>query len=505
MIKIFPSHKVKDFVQYTIINEPISSYDLVDRGAVLFVREFTRRYTKQTRVVVFAGQGNNGADALSIAYLLLEEGYRVETVLFNPTGYLSDDCEKNKQQLMRIDKVEFTEVTADFIPPELTSRDVVIDGLFGCGLETPLTGGYAGVVNYLNSSNSTIVSIDIPSGLFGEDNRTNNPQAIIRANLTLTYQFPKLAFLLKENYPYVGEWKVLDVGLSSDMIHATACPYALVTEMDIISVLSKRDKFAHKGTYGHGLLIAGSRGMMGAALLTAEASMRSGLGRLTVHVPQRGEQILQIGLPEAMLSFDPHKEYFTVLPEIGTYSAIGIGPGLGRHLESATAFGRLLQTAKRPLVIDADAINFLASNFELIDQIPERSILTPHVKEFERLVGSCNTDFERLLKAQSFAAEHRITIVLKGAHTAVCTAEGNVYFNSTGNPGMATAGSGDVLTGIILGLLAQGYEPETAAVSAVYMHGLAGDMAKIYRSEESMIARDIIDKLGSAFKQSHNF
>ena len=227
MIKIFPSHKVKDFVQYTIIHEPISSHDLVDRGAVLFVREFTRRYTKQTRVVVFAGQGNNGADALSIAYLLLEEGYRVETVLFNPTGYLSDDCEKNKQQLMHVDKVEFTEVTADFVPPVLTARDVVIDGLFGCGLETPLAGGYAGVVSYLNSSNSTIVSIDIPSGLFGEDNRTNNPQAIVRANLTLTYQFPKLAFLLKENYPYVGEWKVLDVGLSSDMIHATACPYAL--------------------------------------------------------------------------------------------------------------------------------------------------------------------------------------------------------------------------------------------------------------------------------------
>lgn len=501
MIKIFATDKVKELDQYTIQHEPISSLDLVERAATVFMREFCRRYSKQTRIVIFAGQGNNGADALAIARLLIDEAYKVETYLFNPTEHLSFECEENKQRLLNIDRIEFTEVVADFVAPVLGERDIIIDGLFGSGLNRPLTGGFAAVVNYINQSDATVVSIDIPSGLFGEDNRKNDAESIIKANLTLTFGFPKLAFLLPENRFYVGEWKILDIGTHPGAIESIETPYSLIVEEDIASVLQPRQRFAHKGSFGHALLIAGSRGKMGAAILAARSCMRTGVGLLTVHIPQRAEQIFQTALPEAMLSFDPHQDHFTTVPETAPYSAIGIGPGLGQHMESAAALERILQPGKDPVVLDADAINLLSCNNDLLNRIPPRSILTPHSKEFDRLVGESSTSFERLQKARSFASEHKLCVVLKGAYTAICTPGGYVYFNSCGNPGMATAGSGDVLTGIILSLLAQRYEPETAAVVGVFLHATAGDLAAVYHSEESVIASDITDMLGKAFKQ----
>ncbi|CAK7077382.1 MAG: Bifunctional NAD(P)H-hydrate repair enzyme Nnr [Parabacteroides sp.] len=501
MIKIFATDKIKELDQYTIQNEPISSIDLVERAATVFMHEFCRRYSKQIRIVIFAGQGNNGADALAIARLLIDEGYRVETYLFNPTEHLSYDCELNKQRLLGMDKIEFTEVKDNFVPPTLGDRDVVIDGLFGSGLNRPLSGGFPALVNYINQSGATVVAIDIPSGLFGEDNRNNESESIIQADLTLTFSFPKLAFFLPENEPYVGEWKVLDISLDPYIVENTPTSYSLVEEEDMAAVFQPRSRFSHKGTFGHALLIAGSQGKMGAALLSARACLRSGAGLLTVHIPQRGEQIMQTAFPEAMLSFDPHPDYFTAVPDTSAYSAIGIGPGLGQHLESAVALERILQPTGKPVVLDADALNLIASNKDLLTRIPPHSILTPHPKEFDRIAGESNNSYERLIKAQTFAIEHKLIVVLKGAYTAICTPLGNVYFNDSGNPGMATAGSGDVLTGIILGLLAQGMEPETAAVSGVFLHGTAGDLAAIYRSEESMVAGDIIEMLGKAFKQ----
>lgn len=502
MIKIFSTDKVRGLDKYTIQHEPISSIDLVERAATVFTSEFCRRYSKQTRIIVFAGQGNNGADALAISRMLADAGYRVETYLFNPTMRLSDDCELNKQRLLNMENIEFTEVVVgDFVAPELDERDVVIDGLFGSGLNRPLTGGFASVVKYINQSNATIVAIDIPSGLFGEDNRTNDPESIIRADLTLTFAFPKLAFLLPENTEYVGEWKVLDIFLHPDIIESTPTQFMQVTEDVIANVFQPRNRFAHKGTYGHALLIAGSRGKMGAAVLSARACLRSGAGLLTVHIPQRGEQILQTALPEAMVDLDPHQEHFTYVSDIKPFTAIGIGPGLGKHQDSAKTLEHLLQSTDNPFVIDADALNLIAENKEMIKRIPAGSILTPHPKEFDRLTGESNTSYERLMKAQAFAVDHQVSVVLKGAYTATCTPTGNIYFNNSGNPGMATAGSGDVLTGIILGLFAQGFEPETAAVAGVFLHGTAGDLAAVYRSEESMIAGDITDMLGKAFKQ----
>ncbi len=501
MIKIFPTERVKELDRFTITNEPISSIDLVERASAAFVQEFCRHCSKQSRIVVFAGQGNNGADALAVARLLRDESYRVETFLFNPTEHLSPDCETNKQRLLATENVEFTEVTQDFEPPVLTEHDVVVDGLFGSGLSRPLTGGFAAVVKYINRSDAEVISIDIPSGLFGEDNHGNDPEAIVRADKTLTFGFPKLAFFFPENAGYVGEWKVLDIGIHPDIVRSTLTQYMMVTEEDIAEVFQPRERFAHKGTFGHALLIAGSKGKMGAALLAARSCLRSGCGMLTVHIPQRGEAMMQTAFPEAMVSFDQNADHFTSVPETATYSAIGAGPGLGQHLESATALERLLKTTDKPLVLDADALNIIASNNDLISHIPSHSILTPHPKEFDRIAGESSCMEERLRKARSFAVSNKLCVVLKGAYTAVCTPEGNVYFNSTGNPGMATAGSGDVLTGIILGLLAEGIEPETAAVAGVFLHGAAGDLAAAYRSEESMIAGDITDMLGKAFKQ----
>ena len=501
MIKIFSTDKVRELDKYTIQNEPISSIDLVERAANAFTSEFCRRYSKQNRIIVFAGQGNNGADALAISRLLIDAGYRVETYLFNRYMQLSNECELNKQRLLSMENIEFTEVIYDFEPPILEKQDIIIDGLFGSGLNRPLTGGFAAMVKYINQSESTIVSIDIPSGLFGEDNQKNDPEAIIRADLTLSFGFPKLSFLLPENAEYVGEWKVLDILLHPEAIANTATSYFQVTENDIASVFHPRNRFSHKGTFGHALLIAGSRGKIGAAILAAQACLKSGTGLLTVHVPQRGEQILQTAFPEAMVDLDPNQDHFSYVSDIRPFSAIGIGPGLGKHADSAKALEHLLQTTEEPVVLDADALNLIAANKNILKHVPVRSILTPHPKEFDRIAGESNNSYERLLKAKDFAVNHQVCVVLKGAYTATCTTSGNVYFNSSGNPGMATAGSGDVLTGIILGLLAQGMEPETAAVVGVFLHGTAGDLAAVYQSEESMIASDIINMLGKAFKQ----
>ncbi|MDR0429738.1 MAG: NAD(P)H-hydrate dehydratase [Tannerellaceae bacterium] len=501
MIKIFATEKVKELDEYTIKNEPVSALDLIERAATRFVQEFTRRYSKQHRMVVFAGYGNNGADALAIARLLKEESYKVITYLFKTNKQLSPECDENRFRLIDSDSSGYEEVTDRFDAPVLTEHDIVIDGFFGSGLNRPLEGGFAGVVNYINESDATVVSIDIPSGLFGEDNRQNNPDTIIHADLTLTFGFPKLAFMLPENEPFVGKWKILDIGLHPQIIETSKTFYYLISEEDINRTLLPRDKFDHKGIYGHALLIAGSRGKMGASLLAAKACLRSGAGLLTVHAPQCGEQILQTGFPEAMVSLDTHPEYFTTVPDLSAYSVIGVGPGLGKEAMTATALSNLFRNARTYLVIDADALNIIASDISLLDLIPKRSILTPHPKEFDRMAGESENAYERLMKAQAFAIENKLCVILKGAHTAICTPGGNIYFNNTGNPGMATAGSGDVLTGILLGLLAQGYEPETASAIGVFLHGAAGDLAAASRSEESMISGDIIDLLGIAFKQ----
>jgi NAD(P)H-hydrate epimerase len=507
MKKLFETSKIKEIDEYTIENEPIDSIDLVERAASVFVNEFCRRYaSRQNRIYVFAGQGNNGADALAVSRMLTERDYNVFTYLINPSDRLSPDCEENRRRIKESDGGRrFEEVISSFSPPVFEPQDIIIDGLFGSGLNRSLEGGFAKIVDYINHSESTVVSIDVPSGLFGEDNKDNNPQYIIQADLTLTFEFPKLSFLLPENAAFVGEWKDIPVGLHPDALLKTKTPYGLIAEEDIASLIHRREKFSHKGNYGHALLVAGSRGKMGAAVLSAKSCMRSGAGLLTVRLPEKGEAIMQISLPEAMTEADVHSDFITELPALSRYDVIGIGPGLGVNDMTKAVIGKLLDAAEgKPLVLDADALNIIAENSELLHRLPQGSVITPHPKEFDRLAGESGNAYERIQKVRSIAAEQKICVVLKGAYTVVCTPSGKVFFNTSGNPGMATAGSGDVLTGIILGLLAQGYSPEEASVIAVYIHGVAGNLAAANLSEESLIAGDITVMLGKAFRQMHD-
>ena len=499
-MKIFSAKESKELDDYTVIKESVSHLDLMERAASSVTYEIISRWRRNTPVVVFAGPGNNGGDALAVARMLIDEGYTVMVYLFNTSKSLSTCCEKNLERLEDMG-VEVTEVVQTFMPPDLTRGMLVIDGLFGAGLNRPLSGGFVSLVKYINESEADVLSIDMPSGLYSEDNRSNYNNTIVNADITVSFQYPKLCFMFKENAPYVGEWRIADIGISQAIIDKKETPYYYLEAEEVARLLMPRNRFSDKRDYGHLLIMAGSVGMMGAAVMSAKAALRAGAGLVSVHSAGCGEEILQTSVPEAMYIPDTNMNHITNFAVKPSHTVVAAGPGLGRHKDTVEAISYLLNKTNLPMVIDADAINLLATNKSLISRIPERSILTPHPKEFDRIAGESASGYERLMKAKAFAVENHLIVVLKGAYTAICTTAGNIYFNSCGNPGMATAGSGDVLTGIILGLLAQGYEPETAAVMGVFIHGTAGDLAAIYQSEESLIASDIIDMLGKAFKQ----
>lgn len=504
-MKIFTSSQITDLDRYTIENEPIESINLMERAARAITHAITMLWTKHTHVVVFAGPGNNGGDALATARMLAEQGYEVEAYLFNISGHLSADCAANRDKLKQTKKVEnFIEVTQEFNPPQLDDNTLVVDGLFGSGLNKPLAGGFASLVKYINSSQAKVVSIDVPSGLMAEDNSFNISANIIRADHTLTLQQPKLAFLFPENQIFIGKLHVLDIGISKEAIDTTEAQYRVIEENEIRDLLLQRDDFAHKGSMGHSLLIAGSYGMGGAAVLATKACLRSGSGKVTVHTPKKNNMILQISVPEAIVQIDSNEAVFTEPVDTEDYDALGIGPGLGQTDSTAIALIAQLRRSHCPIVADADALNILANKKAWIQQLPKGIIMTPHPKEFDRIDGHSTNTFERISKAKGLAARLQGYIILKGRHSALCLPNGKVLFNSTGNAGMATAGSGDVLTGIITALLARGYKHMEACMLGMYVHGLAGDIAAELVGKESLIASDIIDCLPKAFKKLYN-
>ncbi len=355
----------------------------------------------------------------------------------------------------------------------------------------------ADLIAYLNQSKAIRVAIDIPSGLFADQ-----PSAlgfIFKADYTLTFQFPKLAFLFPENDPYVGRFEVLDIGLHPRYCEEVETPNLLTTKVMVKPILHNRTKYSHKGTYGHALLIAGSEGKTGAALLGAKACLRTGVGLLSVHLPKVAQLPLQTAIPEAMIDGDASDTCFTMFQHLDAFTAVGVGPGLGKADDTVRALKRLIQEVQVPLIMDADALNILSDNPTWLPFLPAKTILTPHPKEFERLIGKTSTSFERLEKQRELSVKNNLIVVLKGAHTSITFPNGTCFFNTTGNPGMATAGSGDVLTGIILSLLAQRYSPEEAAVLGVYLHGLAGDLAAEEIGQEALIASDITEHLGKAY------
>ena len=502
-MKIFTSAQIHELDQYTIAHEPIRSIDLMERAAKAITRAITERWPIQTPVVVFAGPGNNGGDALAVARMLAELNYPVNAFLFNISGKLSEDCTINRQRAMECRKLKnFTEVKEEFDPPQLEAQTLVIDGLFGSGLNKPLYGGFASLVKYINQSPSYIVSIDLPSGLMTEDNTYNIRANIIRADLTLTLQQKKLCFLFPENQQFIGELRILDIRLSEEGIKRIEAHYTMTDESDIRPRLRHRNAFAHKGDMGHALIVAGSFGMAGASILATQACLRTGAGKVTAHTPRRNNDIMQISVPEAIISIDRDELYFNESVDTEDMDAVCIGPGLRQQENTAIAVITQIRRSQCPIVLDADALNVLANHRAWLQQLPKHVIMTPHPKEFDLLNGSsCADSYERLSKARNLAEHLNAYIILKGHYSALCMPNGHVVFNSTGNAGMATAGSGDVLSGIITGLLARGYNHADACIVGMYLHGLAGDLAAKELGQESLLASDIIKYLPQAFRR----
>ena len=477
----------------------------MERAAIQLTDSIVAEWDKDMKVVVFAGPGNNGGDALAVARMLAVRGYNVSTWLFNTSGRLSDDCKRNRDRLKDVKQVaSFVMVTEEFDPPALDAQTLVVDGLFGSGLNKPLTGGFASLVKYVNTSPAKVVSIDIPSGLMTESNEYNVKSNIMKADVTLTLQQPKLSFLFPENQQFIGHVEVLDIGISQEGIDKTDAQFYILEKSDITPCLKRRDPFAHKGSMGHALLVAGSRGMAGAAMLAAKACLRTGVGKVTVHTPACNTLPLQIGVPEVVLDVDSDTNVVSEAVDTDCFKAMGIGPGLGTNENTAIAVIGQMRRAQCPIVVDADALNILAAHKAWLQQIPVGAILTPHIGEFDRLEGVSTDSYERLSKAMLLAERQHAYIVLKGHYTAIITPGGRVLFSPTGNPGMATAGSGDVLTGIITALLARGYTQGEACAIGTYLHGLAGDIAARSLGEESLIASDIINSLPMAFKELSN-
>ena len=500
-MKIFRCEQIKEIDEYTIQHEPIASIDLMERAAGQLLRWYLARFERSRRIFIFAGPGNNGGDGLALARMLAANRYDAEVHYVKFSEKTSNDWEINRQRLETETTVPLNYLTGVDQFPVISSGDIIIDAIFGSGLSRPVEGLPGDVIKHINNVDATIISIDVPSGLFCEDNSKNSYDTVVKADYTLSFHFPKLSFMFAENAPYAGEWFVLNIGLNSNAIRNTLSPFTLSENSDVAPLLKKRNQFDHKGNFGHGLLISGSSGKMGAAVLGAGAALRTGIGLITCHIPSCGNLIIQSALPEAMVTVDKSEEYISDIGNTDSFSAVGIGPGLGTEPVSQKALHNLLSECKKPMVIDADALNILSLNKKWFSLLPPGTILTPHPKEFERLAGKTDSGFARLKRQIEFSVENKCIVVLKGAHTSVTTPEGKVMFNSTGNPGMATGGSGDVLTGIILSLLAQGYSPEDAAVLGVYLHGLAGDIAAGESCYESIIASDIINCIGKAFNK----
>lgn len=505
-MKILSVEQIRAADTYTILHEPIASVDLMERASRAFVNWFYENFeTGNFKVKIFCGLGDNGGDGLAIARMLQPLGYDLEVFAVKYSDKTSENFQINLKRLekqLTINYIENEQFKIDFI-----ENDIVIDALLGSGLSRPTESLLKSVIEQINKSETTIISVDMPSGLFA-DKSNNLTDVIIKATNTVTFQLPKLALMLPENAEFVGDWYVVDIGLHKDFIQNAETQYFFSAPNEVEKLIKPRKKFSHKGTFGHALLIAGSHGMMGAAVLSARACMRSGVGKLTVHSVKSGLPIMQTLLPEAMYweawnnkSVDFIATNFHVDDFSNHFQTVGVGPGIGVHGSIRMSLEKLCEICQDlaiPMVLDADALNnFSTEKGHLgMKKIPENSILTPHPKEFKGLIGkSWKDDYEKLDFLREFAVNRKLIVCLKGANTAVALPDGTIYFNSSGNAGMATAGSGDVLTGIITALLAQGYSPKEAAILGVYQHGVAADRAAEKFGMASMMASDIVENI----------
>ncbi|GGH71894.1 NAD(P)H-hydrate epimerase [Filimonas zeae] len=491
-MKLLSAPQIQQWDAFTIAQKGIRSIDLMETASEACVAALTVKFPQPRTLFIFCGKGNNGGDGLAIARMLTGKGWHVQVYILEFGAPGTPDFQTNLQRLHGVtNQIHFIQDKSFF--PELPPGCVVIDALYGSGLNRPLSGLPALLVQHINQSRATVVAIDVPSGMYIQASSKGN--TIIRAAYTYTFQAWKLCLLLAENEPFTGEVSVLNIGLQEGFAEKAESNWQITLPEDAAALYRPRKAFSHKGSFGHALLVAGSEGKTGAAVLAARACLRSGIGLLTVHVPRSGYTILQSSVPEAMSITALHEE------DVQRYAVWGIGPGLGTNEVAVQLLDSLLTWANgRPLVLDADALNIISTHTEWLKRIPAGSVLTPHPKEFDRLFGPHENEMQRLEKALQISATLPLVIIVKGHHTLVAW-QGRGYFNTTGNAGMATGGSGDVLTGIITGLLAQYKNGFTAAVLGVYLHGLAADLALEKQSMESLLPGDVTDTFGAAFRQ----
>lgn len=498
-MKILSPQQIREADKATIKNFPISSIDLMEKAASKCYDWISEKFPDRSQQIhVFCGMGNNGGDGLVISRLLLGKGFQVNTYLICFSEKRSTDFSVNLKRLTEM-KPHIKEIRQRSDFPSIDQKDLVIDAVFGMGLKRSPTGFTKDCIQHINSCSSTVIAIDIPSGLFAQS-EVQDREAVIHSKYTLSFQCPKLAFMLSDHQDYIENWNILDIELDHDYLASVDTSYHWVDHDFVANFIKKRQRFSHKGTYGHSLIIGGSFGKVGAIILASKASLKVGSGLVSSYIPKCGYTAMQTNIPEVMVEVDDDKylQFFNVKTKP---DAIGIGPGLGTHIKTKKGFVEFVLQCKLPLVIDADGLNIISEFKDLLNIIPKEAILTPHPKEFERLVGSWNNDYEKLEKQLSLSSRLQCVVVLKGAYTSIAS-QGQLFFNSTGNPGLATAGSGDVLTGIITGLLSQGYTSLQAAILGVYIHGRAADLA-IASSEsvESLIASNCIDYFGKVFQE----
>ena len=496
-MKILSTEQIYQADKATIKNKPILSIDLMEFAATKCF-DWIINYipNKDKKINVFCGIGNNGGDGLVIARKLIQANYLVKTYIVNFSKNKSNDFIINYDRLIQLehDIIELSSIN-DF--PNILNNEIIIDAIFGIGIKRSPEGFVKQLIQSINKTEALIISIDFPSGLFSESTVIDK-ESVVRSSHTLTFQNPKLAFLLPENKEYCENWEIIDIQLDQSFIQSLDSKYETVDIDYIRSIYKKRSKYSHKGTFGHSLIIGGSYGKIGAVVLASKSALKIGSGLVTAYIPKCGYQVLQSSNPEVMVEVDDEKYLqhfnFKTIPTV-----VGIGIGMGEHLKTKDGFALFLKENKFPLVTDADALNIFSKHNELLNLMPKNSILTPHPKELERLVGKWKNDYEKLNKLQEFSSKYNCIVVLKGAYSAIAF-QNKIYFNTTGNPALATAGSGDVLTGIITGLLAQNYSPIEASVLGVYIHGKAADIAiKSNQSMETFIASDGINYFNEVF------
>ncbi len=498
VMKLLGLSHIKEADYLTIKNQNITFLDLVERaGTVVFNTIHERLQGAQVPIHIFCGLGNNGGDGLVVARLLVEHGYNVTTYIVNFSTNRTETFLVNYDRLKAIDNEWPVQLKNEDEKPVITASDMVIDAIFGIGLNRSMESWVKKLIGHINSSNAFILSIDIPSGVYAEK-PVEDENSVIYANVCLTFQAPKLIFFLPETAKYAQDVDIIDIGLDTNYLNEVNTKMELILKNEVLRLYQPREKFSHKGSYGHALLIGGSKGKMGSILLATKSCLRVGAGLATALIPESGYQVLQVGVPEAMVIYNDSDDYlddfdYDIIPNV-----ICLGVGLGTHKKTVEAFTKFLKQNNKSLVVDADGLNIISENKIFLSHIPNQTVFTPHVKELERLIGKWSDDFDKLHKTKLFSKKYDCIVVIKGANT-ITVYHDEIYVNTTGNPGMATAGTGDVLAGMITGLISQGYKALQACVFGVYLHGSAADIAVDSLGYQALLASDIINNIGKAY------